>query len=624
MRIKSTLKQWRVLALIFSLSAVLIGCGSGGVDTPGQKAAIGSLNSASSAPVLSLSLVDSNGVNSNTTTINNPLSVSAHLVDINGVPVPNALLVFTSDQTLVSFQPTSGSMITDANGSAKMQLTPASIAAYGAGMLKAVATYSGLSAQTQTAFTVGDSKLSVNFVTPTTNPAMLKAYGSTIITLEVDSNGVPYTASAVSLSLTSNCATTGKANLPATVSTNNGRAQLTYSDNGCGQTDTIIVSVTGATTTASTQIQISPPNAASIQLASITPADQSIVIKGAGGSGRTETASIKFTVIDQFGNPLPNQPVSFTTISTKTVVLNKASDVSDSNGNVTTTVNSGTEPTALRVQASLPNGITSISDTITVTTGLPTQASFSLSPVSYNIEGFTYDNTQTSVNVLLADQFGNPVADNTPVVFQTDSGAIGSAGRGGCTTINGGCSVTFRSQNPRYASDANAPQKRAGLATISVSSLNASNVALTGQTAIFLSGSYATTITQIMSDGTTVPVNGNVSMTNSGCSPMILKLRISDARLNPMPSGTTLSASSAVQLQADFFPASVPSVAPAYTGNYVTGDQGTVHLIPITPDSSACLAGSSKTTSGSVMLQITTPNGNVTPVSVSMTFPSAT
>jgi len=127
-----------------------------------------------------------------------------------------------------------------------------------------------------------------------------------------------------------------------------------------------------------------------------------------------------------------------------------------------------------------------------------------------------------------------------------------------------------------------------------------------------------------MSDGTTVPVNGNVSMTNSGCSPMILKLRISDARLNPMPSGTTLSASSAVQLQADFFPASVPSVAPAYTGNYVTGDQGTVHLIPITPDSSACLAGSSKTTSGSVMLQITTPNGNVTPVSVSMTFPSAT
>jgi hypothetical protein len=70
---------------------------------------------------------------------------------------------------------------------------------------------------------------------------------------------------------------------------------------------------------------------------------------------------------------------------------------------------------------------------------LPTQTSFSLSAASYNIEGYNYDDTQTAVSLLLADQFGNPVADNTPVVFQTDSGAIGSASRGGCTQ-NGGCS----------------------------------------------------------------------------------------------------------------------------------------------------------------------------------------
>jgi hypothetical protein len=63
-----------------------------------------------------------------------------------------------------------------------------------------------------------------------------------------------------------------------------------------------------------------------------------------------------------------------------------------------------------------------------------------------NIEGYNYDDTQTAVSLLLADQFGNPVADNTPVVFQTDSGAIGSASRGGCNTQNGGCAVTFRSQ----------------------------------------------------------------------------------------------------------------------------------------------------------------------------------
>jgi hypothetical protein len=77
---------------------------------------------------------------------------------------------------------------------------------------------------------------------------------------------------------------------------------------------------------------------------------------------------------------------------------------------------------------------------------------------SYNIEGYNYDDTQTAVSLLLADQFGNPVADNTPVVFQTDSGAIGSASRGGCNTQNGDDAVTFRSQNPRYNSDAAAPK----------------------------------------------------------------------------------------------------------------------------------------------------------------------
>jgi len=620
---KTVICQWQVVVLAAVLSGVLSACGGGADSAPGQKAAIGSANVSSSAPVLNMSLADSNGISSNVTTVNNPLTVTARIVDSRGVPVPNALLVFSSDPTLVSFQPTSGSLITDGNGSVKLQLSPASLSAYGAGMLKAVASYSGTTAQAQTAFMVGNSKLSVSFATPTTNPALLKAYASTVITLDVKSDGVPYTAGAVSLSLTSNCATAGKANFPATVSTSNGRVQLTYRDLGCGQTDTIVASVTGATPTASTQIQISSPDAASVQVTDIIPADKSIVIKGAGATGRSETAAIKFTVIDQFGNPLPNQAVNFTTISTKAVTLNKVSDVSDSNGMVTTTVNSGTEPTALRVQASLANGIFSISDTITVTTGLATQTSFSLSAASYNIEGYNYDNTQTTVSLLLADQFGNPVADNTPVVFQTDSGAIGNAARGGCNTVNGACSVPFRSQNPRYASDASAPQKRAGLATISVSSLNASSTALTGQTSIFLSGSYAANITQIFDDGSTAPVNGSIALSNAGCSPMMLRLRISDARFNPMPSGTALTAASATKLQVDFYPAIVPSVAPVYSGAYVTGDQGTVHLIPITPSSSACMDGSSNRTSGSAIVQIMTPNGNVTPLIINMSFPAA-
>lgn len=625
MKTKTAIGQWRNMMLTAVLSSVfsmmLSACGGGGADAPGQKPAIGSVSSPANAAVLSISLSDISGKASNVTTFNSPLIATARIVDGKGAPIPNTLLAFSSDLTLVGFQPGSGSLMTDADGSVKLKLSPASLTAYGAGVLKAVASYAGNSVQAQATFMVGDSKLSLNFVTPVTSPILLKAYASTIITLDVKSDGALFSTSPVSISLTSNCAVAGKASFPASVSTVNGRAQLTYRDIGCGQTDTLSAAITDATTSATTQIQVLSPDASSLEVGQIIPADKSIVIKGAGGSGRTETATIKFRVVDQFGNSLPNQTVSFTTISTKTVTLNKSFDVSDSNGTVTTTVNSGVEPTALRVQATLANGVSSISDTIMVSTGLPTQTSFSLSAANYNIEGYNYDDTQTTVSLLLADQFGNPVADNTPVVFQTDSGAIGSASRGGCNTQNGGCAVTFRSQNPRYNNDATAPQKRAGLATITVSSLNAST-ALTGQTAIFLSGSFASNITRILDDGSSVPVSDGITLTNNGCSAMLLRLRISDGHFNPMPNGTVLSAAALDQLEiTDIFPSSVPNIAPSYSGAYVTGDQGSVHLIPIKPSTSVCLDNGTKRLTGSTILQIKTPNGNVTPLSIKVTFP---
>lgn len=44
---------------------------------------------------------------------------------------------------------------------------------------------------------------------------------------------------------------------------------------------------------------------------------------------------------------------------------------------------------------------------------------------------------------------GNPVADGVPVVFTTSGGRIGSSARGGCTTLDGKCSVVFEVQDPR-------------------------------------------------------------------------------------------------------------------------------------------------------------------------------
>lgn len=66
------------------------------------------------------------------------------------------------------------------------------------------------------------------------------------------------------------------------------------------------------------------------------------------------------------------------------IVLNKSTDTSDANGVIVTTVNSGTKPASFRILAALPaadNGganISTLSDTVVVTTGVLDAISFSL------------------------------------------------------------------------------------------------------------------------------------------------------------------------------------------------------------------------------------------------------
>jgi hypothetical protein len=81
-----------------------------------------------------------------------------------------------------------------------------------------------------------------------------------------------------------------------------------------------------------------------------------------------------------------------------------------------------------------------------VSTGLPIQKNMSMGADHVNLEGLNYDNETSDVTVLLADQYGNPVSDNTAVNFVTEGGAVGSSSQGACTTSNGGCTVKLKSQ----------------------------------------------------------------------------------------------------------------------------------------------------------------------------------
>jgi hypothetical protein len=164
------------------------------------------------------------------------------------------------------------------------------------------------------------------------------------------------------------------------------------------------------------------------------------VIQGQGGNGRTETATLTFKVVDSFGAPLAGKTVNFTTAS-PSVKINKTTDTTDETGSVITTVNSGSVATSFRVQATLPGtasgnspDISTMSDSIVVTTGLPVQRAFSISTGTFNIDGWNVDSSPstpaTYIQVLVADAFGNPVPDGTPIVFQTNMGSVGSAVQG--------------------------------------------------------------------------------------------------------------------------------------------------------------------------------------------------
>jgi protocatechuate 3,4-dioxygenase beta subunit len=184
----------------------------------------------------------------------------------------------------------------------------------------------------------------------------------------------------------------------------------------------------------------------------VIPSDKSIVLAGAGGNGRSESATLRFRVVDKNNTPVKGAIVTFVVVPSSDVTLNIASATSDADGVVVTTVSSKTVATAVVIKATVTrtggSTIISQSDQLLVTTGISTQAGFDLSASKYNLNsGITGDSS--AITVRIVDANGNRVADGVPVVFTTPYGAVGTSSRGGCVTLNGACSVDYIVQNPR-------------------------------------------------------------------------------------------------------------------------------------------------------------------------------
>lgn len=437
---------------------LLAACGGGGGGSscnPLLSSCSGSSGGGSSGggtttePTLTVTLLDSTNAVTTTLPVTNPLTVRAVLKDANGNAVPNAVVSFTTLSTLGLLTPSSD--LTNASGVATAQLSAAGISAQGAATIDASATVGSTDVSGSAAYKVGAANVTVSNLTVVAGAQQsIPAYGTTSVELTVSVNGTPSTTP-LTVNLTSPCAAAGKATLPTSVQTINGVATATYADLGCGGSDTVTASVLGQTRNVT--ITSAAPQAANVQFVSSTP--ETIVIRGTGGAGLSEVATVSFKVVDASGNPVGSKNVTFD-LTTRTGGLEldgQASGTvtkqSGADGLVSVSVKSGTLPTAVWVTATLGGGITAQSNLLRVSTGLPTQNRFSLSVTTHNIEGWDYDGTESMVNVIASDRLGNPVPNGTAINFISEGAQIGAS----CVTTNGRCSVSFLSSAYRPIND---------------------------------------------------------------------------------------------------------------------------------------------------------------------------
>lgn len=425
-----------VVLLLLMLLAVMSACSGGGSN--GGNSII-SLTPVSPAAGTSGATVQ---IQSPNLALNGTTAITAKFVDSSNKPVSGLAVTFSA--TLGTLTPADGKATTDATGTATVQLQAGNVS--GPGLITATGTVNGKQIVQTATYNVSLPTLTLSPIT--LGLSSISFGGSTSVSVTVkDAIGNTFTSQSVEVSFSSVQATAGKATITSKVNTVNGIATATYKANTNTGVDTITASISGSSVTA--DITVNSLNAQSISFISATP--KNIGLKGMGGLGITETSNVVFKVLDTSGQPKANQQVDFalnTTLGGLSLTASSAS--SDASGLVSTTVQAGVIATPVRVTASL-RGVNPVistqSDQLVVSTGVPAQDGFSVAIATLNPECYGIDGVTDQVTVRLSDHFHNPVPDGTAVTFTSNGGSIQPS----CTTTNGACSVTWTSQNPRPA-----------------------------------------------------------------------------------------------------------------------------------------------------------------------------
>lgn len=437
-------------------SGALPGCGTSSGGNPGGGSTGGNPSTGVTMALPALALVDGAGNGINTITPDKPGVLVATIKDSAGVPMANTAVVLTSTDKNALFSPASGSTITDGSGVARIGIAASGTA--GGFTATLVAVKETLSNKASLNYAVAYPALTMSTMAITPSP--LSAGGTASVSVTVMNGSTPYTTP-LTVTFTSTCTAATKASLGLPVLTVNGVATTAYVDKGCGAADPITATATlgGAVFSQVGTVTTLGTTAGQITFVSASPLN--IALRGTGGAGRQESSVVTFKVLDRNGLPVPNAPVSFAlsgATGTGTVTIAPATATSTADGTVTTTVFAGIVPTSVRILATLTGSsplLTTVSDQLVVSTGLPHQKGISLSTTIFNVEGGNHDGCVSpigsTVMAMLTDHFGNPAPDGTAVNFTAEGGQIGASCLTGVDGVRGACTVKFCSAEPRVA-----------------------------------------------------------------------------------------------------------------------------------------------------------------------------
>ena len=456
-------------AFLFTVTACGGGGGGGCSFVPDQNG--------SDSYFLAVSLVDANGNATNSVATGAPTTVQVKVTKNgkNGKAVADA--VVNIDTTAGTILPASGTALTDTSGIATFRIQ-VDADTKGAGTITAEADSDTGTFTGTLNFQIGSSGLRLGYLDANDNfidneiniqpGTLLASQAIAQLSLVVLNEDGELETGSQSVTFDSGCLASGQATLePANpVTTGDGKISASYVAAGCSGNDQITASLIGSTAQAFGTVTVASAQANGFTFVDAEPT--TIVLRGTGGGpDRVESSTVTFLVVDSNNAPLRGVEVDFTlTTYVGGLSLSPATAISDSDGMVKTNVLSGDIPTVVRVIASASAGdgsgqvVSTVSDVLTVSTGLPDQNSISLGVEgSFVVEdGFTVNGVSRTLTVTMADSFNNPVPNGTAAVFTTEYGTIdpscqtgvSNGERASGTPGPGECSVVWTSGAPRY------------------------------------------------------------------------------------------------------------------------------------------------------------------------------